>query len=124
VILDTSAVLAAILGEPGAEVVTAALPEARISAVNLGELVAALVARGMPEQEVRVAVESLGTTIEPFDEGMAWTAGLLRAGTPHGLGLGDRACLATALHRGEPALTADRLWASLDLTGVEVRLLR
>lgn len=124
-ILDASAALAVLLGEPGADVVTAALPGARISAVNLSELVAVLVTRGLPEQEIRAAVGALGVTVEPFDEAVAWTAGLLRARTPTDMGRGDRACLATAQHLGEPALTADQLWAGLlPEVAVDVRLLR
>ena len=124
-ILDASAALAGILGEPGADKVLAVLPDARLPAVNLAELVGVLRIRGMPELDVRAAVVALGVAVEPFDEAMAWTTGLLQARTPTGLGLGDRACLATALHRGEPVLTADREWASLDPgLGVDVRQVR
>jgi ribonuclease VapC len=42
---------------------------------------------------------------------------------PYGLSLGDRACLALALTRGEPAVTADRQWAQLDL-GIRIELIR
>ncbi|MHB8733976.1 MAG: PIN domain-containing protein [Terriglobales bacterium] len=40
-----------------------------------------------------------------------------------GLSLGDRACLALAFQRHAPVLTADRLWAELDVD-VEIRLTR
>jgi PIN domain nuclease of toxin-antitoxin system len=40
-----------------------------------------------------------------------------------GLSLGDRACLALGLTRGLPVLTADRVWAQLDV-GVEVVVCR
>jgi ribonuclease VapC len=37
--------------------------------------------------------------------------------------LGDRCCLALAMVHALPVLTADRVWAQLDL-GIEVELLR
>ena len=37
--------------------------------------------------------------------------------------LGDRACLATALRHGRPAITADRAWVTIDV-GVTVQLIR
>jgi ribonuclease VapC len=37
--------------------------------------------------------------------------------------LGDRACLALGLHLGRPVITADRVWASLNL-GVEIVVIR
>lgn len=41
-----------------------------------------------------------------------------------GLGLGDRACLATARMEECPVLTADRIWTQLDLEGVDIRCIR
>jgi PIN domain nuclease of toxin-antitoxin system len=40
-----------------------------------------------------------------------------------GLSLGDRACLALGEGLGYPVITADRVWASLDL-GIEVVVIR
>ena len=40
-----------------------------------------------------------------------------------GLSLGDRACLALAKSQGGLVLTADRVWATLDI-GVEIELIR
>lgn len=48
-ILDASAVLAFIFGEPGAERVAAFLPGARISAINAAEVMSKLADLGMPE---------------------------------------------------------------------------
>lgn len=42
---------------------------------------------------------------------------------PLGLSLGDRACLAIAEERKLPAVTADRVWDSME-TGIEVRVIR
>jgi PIN domain nuclease of toxin-antitoxin system len=39
------------------------------------------------------------------------------------LSLGDRACLALGLRLGSPVVTADRVWATVDV-GVEIVLIR
>lgn len=71
------------------------------------------------------SVYVLGIEVLPFDSEMALRSGALRSATAStGLGLGHRACLATAAARGLPALTADRAWLGLDLTGIEVRCIR
>ena len=47
-IVDASALLAVLNDEPGSEVVAALLPMAALSTVNLSEVVAKLVEKGMP----------------------------------------------------------------------------
>ncbi len=124
VVLDASAVLALLHEEPGADVVADALARALVSAVNLSECVAQLVAAGVRDADARAALELLGLTVVPFDAEQAWDAGCLRTATRRlGLSLGDRACLALARLRGLPVLTADRAWVRLDV-GVEVRPIR
>jgi ribonuclease VapC len=54
----------------------------------------------------------------------AYLAGILRRATRgHGLGLGDRACLALAQRLGAAAFTADRSWSRLDVD-VPIELIR
>ena len=123
-VLDASALLALLDGEPGQEVVAPLLPGAVIGSVNLAEVVGKLAERGMPEAEIREALDGLALEVHPVDETLAYATGVLRPGTrEHGLSLGDRACLALAATLGLPAYTADRVWAQLDLD-VEVRLIR
>jgi len=55
-VMDASAVLASLNGEPGAEVVDAALAGSMVSAVNFAEVVSKLIVRGMPEVEAAEAV--------------------------------------------------------------------
>ncbi len=45
------------------------------------------------------------------------------AAEPLGLSLGDRACLALAMSRAIPALSADRTWIQLDI-GVVIQPIR
>ncbi len=124
VILDASALLAAINGEPGAEVVEETLDRAIISAVNLSEVVSKLTERGVSEAELREMLEEHELRVIPFDQEQAVAAGLLRAPTGRvALSFGDRACLALAMKLDLPALTAAKSWELLAV-GAKVRLIR
>ncbi|MCH8226015.1 MAG: type II toxin-antitoxin system VapC family toxin [Chloroflexi bacterium] len=124
VVLDASALLMLLNGEPGMAAVVEVLPRAVIGAVNVSEAVAKLADGGMPGPDIQEAIEGLGLDIVPFDAELALATGLLRPLTRFaGLSLGDRACLALGMRLHVPVLTADRSWAGLDLD-VEVRLLR
>jgi PIN domain nuclease of toxin-antitoxin system len=124
VVLDASALLALLNGEPGGEVVGEHMDGAAISAVNLSEVVAKLGDGGMPAESVRSALTELKLQIHPFDTAQAFTAGELRVKTRHlGLSLGDRACLALARQLARPVLTTDGSWKKLRL-GIEVRAIR
>jgi PIN domain nuclease of toxin-antitoxin system len=123
-VIDASAILAYIVGEPGAEHVQPHIGSALASAVNLAEAGTKLSDRGLNQPEVRRALSLLDLNVVSFDERMAYSSTAMRSATRYkGLSLGDRACLALAKGRGLPALTADRLWAKLDI-GVEVLLIR
>lgn len=125
-VLDTSAVLAAVLGEPGGPEVERLIrvQNAALGAVNLSEAVAKLSADGLGEGEIRSLLAALTLTYLDFDSEMAYEAGLLRPATrAYGLSLGDRACLALARKLGVSAVTADRVWERLQL-GVDVVVIR
>jgi len=123
-VVDASALLALLQGEPGLEGWDAAIADAAISAVNLAEVIAKLADAGMPEGEIRETLEPLGLEVADFDADQAYQAGLLRPLTRQfGLSLGDRACLALARSRGLPVLTADQAWEAVQV-GVEVRVIR
>lgn len=124
IVFDSSAVLTILKNEPGRDVVEQALGDPIISAVNLTEAISKLIDHGGDFEGAVAAVDSLALTVVPFDEELALSASRLRADTRHlGLSLGDRACLALAMTKDLPVLTADRIWASLDL-GIEIRLVR
>jgi PIN domain nuclease of toxin-antitoxin system len=129
-VLDASALLALLKGEPGAERVAEALERgAYLSAVNLAEVLSKLADWGgdPAEAQARMAqVGLLGAAVEvlPFTGEDALEVARLRALTrAYGLSFGDRACLALARRLGLPALTAERAWAELDL-GIPVEVLR
>lgn len=124
VVLDASALLALVNDEPGARQVAKTLPHAALSAVNLAEVVSKLCEIGMPEDEIHSALDGLGINVHPFDSEMAYLTGTLRPLTrPHGLSLGDRACLALGLRLGLPVLTTDGAWESIKV-GVRIRVVR
>lgn len=123
-VLDASALLALLHGEPGSERVAAVIPGAAVCAVNLCEVVGKLAERGVPEAVVHSALSGLDLDVIPFDEPLAVRAGMLRPQTRAlGLSLGDRACLALAEHLALPAITTDAQWSKLDL-GIEIVLAR
>ena len=124
VVLDSSAILALLLGERGADRAATVINRAHVSAVNLAEVVQRLVDKGAGDDETLAVLEAYGWRVSPLDEAAAMQVGLYRRATrAHGLSLGDRACLALGKRLGLPVYTADRAWAELDL-GVEVVLIR
>jgi len=124
VVLDSSALLALVNGEPGAENVAAKLGDALISAVNLAEAITRLVSHGGSLEEAQTVLALLDLDVVDFDRKLAHkTGGLVTMTRSRGLSLGDRACLALADREQIPAMTADRAWSGLDL-GVEILLIR
>lgn len=124
IVFDASAVLALLNREPGWQSAETALGDACISSMNVCEVLARLIERGVPEKAAWEIFHTLELESVPFGDGHAREAARLRGITRRqGLSLGDRACLALARALKRPALTADRMWANLD-AGVDIRLLR
>ena len=125
-VLDASAVLAVVMEERGADVVAEALRSgAAMSTVNVAEVAARLHQDGWSDAEVAIVFESLGIEVLPFGAQAALLSGRLRTATRRlGLGLGDRACLATGCVEGCPVLTADRSWQGLGISDLDVRCIR
>ena len=123
-VLDTSAVLAFLDDEPGAEEVFRVMRFASISTVNLAEVYSKLSERGDQGHKAFLVIRNVIEEIVPFTEEQAEIAGALRGPTKHaGLSLGDRACIALAATLGSEIYTADRIWAELDLP-CKVHLIR
>jgi PIN domain nuclease of toxin-antitoxin system len=80
--------------------------------------------RGLSQREADMIVYRYQLAVVPFDEELARQTGALRPATRSlGLSLGDRACLALAQREQLPILTADRIWAKLDL-GIAIKVVR
>jgi ribonuclease VapC len=123
-VLDSSALLAFLAGEPGAEAVAAVIGDAVVSSVNYAEVIAKLIERGGSLDQARATMMLIDLDVVDFDRSLAEQAGALILSTRSiGLSLGDRACLALAAREEAPAVTADRAWASLKLN-VEIQLIR
>jgi len=124
VVLDTSAILAVLQQEQGADTVLALTDNAIVSAVNAAEVQAKMIRDGVPPEKALTALQICVQLIVAFDATQAESAATLILLTkPYGLSLGERACLALGLARNCPVYTADRAWAQLQV-GVEVRLVR
>ena len=124
VVLDASAVLAVLRQEPGADRVMTRISGAIISAVNYAEVVTRLASKGSDLAQVLIDLDNLLRDVRAFDQEQAQAAGMLEASTRlFGLSLGDRACLVLANRLGLPVLTADQVWAKLDI-GVSIELIR
>jgi len=125
IVLDASAVLAVLNGEPGAEkLTTQLLKTGTICTVNLAEVQSKLVDRGLDPDEAWDALRGAVPDAVAFTPEHARVAGALIAQTrPLGLSLGDRACLALGLDLKAPIYTADRSWRNLKL-GVRIHVIR
>jgi len=123
-VIDTSAILALLHLEPGADKAAEAVRKGIVSIVNLAELWSKLFETGHTEQQARQAVGGLTLTVADVAAEDALEIGRLRPRTRKlGLSLGDRACLALALRLSAPVVTADRRWTGLDI-GVTIELIR
>ena len=126
-VLDTSALLALLHGEPGVENLpeeSELLARAAMSTVNLSEAQGKLVGNGSDPEEAWDAVTAPIREIFPLDEELAKAAGSLVPLTrAFGLSLGDRACLSLGMSLKTTVYTADRLWAKLDV-GIPIKVIR
>lgn len=123
-VLDASALLALLNEEPGAENVRPLMPHDVISAANFCETIQRLRRGGMPLEEVTAALTPLVSQPMPFDHSLAYvTASVYERTRAVGLSFGDCACLALALTRNAPAVTAEREWVNVEV-GVKIIKIR
>jgi PIN domain nuclease of toxin-antitoxin system len=123
-VLDASALIAFLRKEPGEDKVAAVLTRCCISAVNLAETFSKMIEYGKPLEAVAYQVQRLRIPVIHFDPEQAQIAASLWKSTRAvGLSLGDRACLALAIHTSLPALTTESDWDKCSLA-VEIVKIR
>ena len=130
IVLDSAAVLAYILAEPGGRKVAALI--ARIDAgddvtvaigtVNWCEILTRLRRANKSMAEGELATLLAGVELIPFGRADAELAAAFSE-LDRSLSLGDRACLALAHARGATAWTTDKIWARTKVR-VPVEVLR
>jgi PIN domain nuclease of toxin-antitoxin system len=130
VVIDSSALIALIRDEPGAEVVQRQIERSVLvlSSVNFTEIKGKLVGNGLyTPQSVDEAINAFGRALEivSFDlEQSNLAAFWYSRRSAYNLSLGDCACLALAEAKGVPCLTAERAWAKLPNLRVKLELIR
>jgi PIN domain nuclease of toxin-antitoxin system len=123
-VFDSSALVALVRREQGADAIAGYLGRAAISSVNLAEAYGRLLREAFRPDELRQDLVALELAVHSFDAEQAYLAGRMEPGTrPLGLSLGDRACLALAITLGLPALTGDRQWRKANV-GAQVQVFR
>ena len=120
-VLDTSAVLAFLFGEPGADKALDAFDGGAISVVNIAEILIRLARDGVDPVASLSRVERCGLAVEAptLDDAVA----AARLAPNSGLSLGDRLCIALAHRLQAPVVTSDRTWMQSSLP-VTVELIR
>ena len=126
IVLDASALIAALLDEPGRDRVDAVINGATMSTVNLAEVVGHFAKLGADSTEIDLLLGGLPIAYVEPDKDLAIDAGLMRpVGEKAGLSLGDRFRLAQARRMGATALSADKAWQAVAGTlGVDIELVR
>jgi ribonuclease VapC len=121
-VLDTSAVLAIIYDEEGADRARHHARGGSISRVNVAEVLTDLIRSGYGSAaEARELFGRMPIQVrDVLDEHVGRVAELKQV---RGLSLGDCFCIALGEAVGEPLITADQQWATLNLA-VPVELIR
>lgn len=123
-VIDSSIVLAVLRNEKGNRLAAELALGAVMSSVNLAEVVTKCVEFEIDPNDALQYIAGRNIDVVEFGFADGVLAGRLMAAAPKGkLSLGDRACLATAIGLNGIALTADRVWAELDLP-CKVELIR
>lgn len=123
-IIDASALIAIMLREHGHQEVSKHIGFLVISEVNRSEIIGKLHERGVPLANIEKTIDDLTEEAVPFDREQSALTGKMKADIkPHAISFADRACLALAMERKLPVLTADRAWQKLPLP-VEIQVIR
>lgn len=124
IVLDASSVLAFLHNELGAEQVRSALLGSLVGAVNWSWVMQKSQQRNVVVTGMQLDFVLASVIFVPFTVKHAEIAAQLwEKARALGLLLADRACMALALERQLPVLTADRAWSQLGL-GLDIQVIR
>jgi ribonuclease VapC len=128
IVIDSSAMIALLEQEEGAQIVKENLNNAIISTVNLSEVITVINRKiigdeAAQEEALRLLKNTFPNVISFEEEQAIIAASFDEITKQYGLSLGDRACLALAKHKNLPVLTADKIWQKLEI-GVDIQLIR
>ena len=124
-LFDTSALMALLQQETGYKELESLIANSVMSTVNYTEVITVLARNGVDEADIDMIMQDLIPIILPYDLTTATWAGKLSILTKqYGLSLGDRACIATGIIYCIPIYTADKVWAELDISNADIRLIR
>jgi ribonuclease VapC len=119
IVLDSSAVLAMVYGEPGGAKVRAAIVSplyvVSISAVNWCEVLTKLGQKSPIMTAEKLGAVLPGVDVIPFGHDEAVQTATLAKSCPN-ISLGDRACLALASFLDATAWTTDKIWAQISVS--------
>ena len=122
-VFDSSALLALIKQEPGAQVVAGELSDGLVSPVTFAETVSKAALLGHDPAAVEDRLLRAGLTVAPLSLHDLRAVIRLHPFAKRDVSLADRFGLALALERNLPILTAARPWRDLGLP-VELRYIR
>jgi ribonuclease VapC len=126
IVLDSSAVLAMVFGEPGGAKVHAAIVSplyaVSISAVNWCEVLTKLGQKSSIMTAEKLTAILPGVDVVPFGQAEAEQVASLAKSCPN-ISLGDRACLTLASFLDSTAWTTDKIWAQMPV-GAKLEMLR
>ncbi len=124
IVFDTSAVIALLKQEPGADVAARLARGALLSAVNLIEVRSKLIDAVTDLEAAMRVFDRYEIVVAPFTPAQAMIAAdLWPRVRGRDIALAYRACLALAIDRQATVVTGDRQWVTLDLA-LDIRLIR
>ncbi|MBS0273945.1 MAG: PIN domain-containing protein [Proteobacteria bacterium] len=124
IVLDSSALLAIALEEPGAERVRSVLSQSFMAAANLAEVLTVGHRKGVDAEHLFAGLLGFGVSFVDTTAVHARVAAQIWRAHPRlNLSLGDRLCLALAIDLHSGVLTSDREMAKPSL-GIDVEMFR
>lgn len=122
-VLDSSALLALILRERGADEVLDVISDSVVSPVILAETLGKAGRHGWDVRATETALRSAGLEVAPVEPEDIRLVAELHQRPYRNISLADRFCLALAMRLSAPLVTADHPWADLGLP-VDLRFIR